>query len=92
MELEDFEPDLQGASTSSGKKLALAREDRLKAARDQLHQDQRKTDKKLGVSGKGRAAAASGKGGGNKDKFSLGVDYVKLHESRPGGMFKKKLR
>lgn len=67
----------------------------MRAARDQLEQSSNRTDHKLGAthsSGSSASRKPSAHAKGGKDKFQLGVDYVKLHESRPGGLFKKKLR
>jgi transposase len=64
---------------AASKKKSL--KEKIKAAKESIKADEQKNKGKL--AGKPKAKGA--------DKFSLGVDYVKLHESRPGG-FKKKLR
>lgn len=80
--MEDDLPPALPTAASKGKKTAAQR---LAAAKESVALDQAKNRSKL--AGKGGARSKGG------DKFSLGVDYVKLHESRPGGAFaSKKLR
>lgn len=57
---------------------------KMRRAREQmkLEEDRRKAKHSGGATPRHKGA----------DKFKLGVDYVSLHESRPGGAFKKKLR
>ncbi|KAK4046140.1 hypothetical protein OIV83_006311 [Microbotryomycetes sp. JL201] len=75
---------------------ALAFKDKMRQAKEQMRIEEEKRKAKFAAGGAGGTSARrrghSGVGASSKDKFKLGTDYVALHESRPGGAFKKKMR
>lgn len=69
-------------STSTSAPTKKTPKERLLAAKEAVALDQHRSNNKLQGRPKSKGA----------DRFSLGVDYVGLHEKRNGGKFAKKLR
>ncbi|KAK4054057.1 hypothetical protein OIO90_003702 [Microbotryomycetes sp. JL221] len=85
--------DMTGdARATSTKPMSL--KNKMKLAKEQMRIEQDKRNAKLSFGNRAGSKRKSGAAftSGGKDKFKLGTDYVALHESRPGGAFKKKLR
>lgn len=75
-------PSTSAATTTTSTTIKKTAKERLLAAKEAVALDQHRSRNKL--QGKPKSKGA--------DRFSLGVDYVGLHEKRNGGKFAKKLR
>ncbi|GAA6024091.1 hypothetical protein JCM8202_004248 [Rhodotorula sphaerocarpa] len=80
------EPGLDGAAA---KKKKGGLRDKVRAAKNAMKGDEARSSAKLGGGGQGAGAGRPNRKKGPKSNVLGSVDYVKLHESRPG---KKKFR
>ncbi|KAM0789888.1 hypothetical protein ACM66B_006732 [Microbotryomycetes sp. NB124-2] len=83
------------SSRTSGTTKTMSLKHKMKQAKEQMRIEEDKRKAKLAggaLAGRRKSSGLGGAGASTKDKFRLGTDYVALHESRPGGAFKKKLR
>ncbi|ORY82982.1 hypothetical protein BCR35DRAFT_303643, partial [Leucosporidium creatinivorum] len=81
MEADDLESNAIPSASSAATTTKKTAKERLLAAKESVALDQHRSNNKLQGRPKSKGA----------DRFSLGVDYVGLHEKRNGGKFAKKL-